>query len=399
MPPRSLPYPVFDIDNHMYETRDALTKYLPKEHRGKIGYVEIDGRTKFVVKDRISHKLPNPTFERVARPGSAEDYFLGNNPQGLSFREFVGKAMDVIPAFQSPAPRLELMDEMGIDRCVVYPTLASLIEERTADDVVLTHAIMHALNQWMHEHWTFNYKDRIFATPVICLPLVDEAIKELHWCLERDMKTFLIRPAPVPSRFGGSRSMGLPEFDPFWREVVAADVPVTLHAADSGYQKHLTDWEGGADEFLSFSDNSALRHVVIGHRAIEDTLAALICHGALSRFPDLKIFVVENGSGWVKGLLDQLNTAYKVMPKQFDEHPVEVFKRNIFVHPFLEDNVADIVSIMGEDHVMFGSDFPHPEGIGEPLSFVDRLEGLSETTKAKIMGANAMKQLGITIPA
>ena len=111
----------------------------------------------------------------MARPGSAEDYFLGNNPEGLNFREFIGKAMDVIPAFQSPAPRLELMDELGIDQCVMYPTLASLIEERTTDDVVLTHAIIHALNEWMHEHWTFNYEERIFATPVICLPLVDEA--------------------------------------------------------------------------------------------------------------------------------------------------------------------------------------------------------------------------------
>ena len=109
--------------------------------------------------------IPNPTFARVARPGSAEDYFLGNNPEGLNFREFVGEAMDVIPAYQAPAPRVELMDELGIDRCVMYPTLASLIEERTTDDVILTHAIIHALNEWMHEHWTFNYEDRIFATP------------------------------------------------------------------------------------------------------------------------------------------------------------------------------------------------------------------------------------------
>lgn len=165
MSPRSLPYPVFDIDNHMYETTDALTKYLPKEHRGKVGYVEVNGRPKLVVKDHISHMIPNPTFERVARPGSAEDYFLGNNPEGLNFREFIGEAMDVIPAYQSPAPRLELMDELGIDQCVMYPTLASLIEERTTDDVILTHAIIHALNEWMHEHWTFNYHDRIFATP------------------------------------------------------------------------------------------------------------------------------------------------------------------------------------------------------------------------------------------
>ncbi|MFV9634957.1 amidohydrolase family protein [Mycobacterium neumannii] len=398
MPTRSLPYPVFDIDNHMYETTDALTKYLPKEHRGKVGYVEVNGRPKLVVKDHISHMIPNPTFERVARPGSAEDYFLGNNPEGLNFREFIGEPMDVIPAFQAPAPRLELMDELGIDQCVMYPTLASLIEERTTDDVVLTHAIIHALNEWMHEHWTFNFRDRIFATPVICLPLVDEAIKEFRWCLERGMKTFLVRPAPVPNRFGGSRSMGLPEFDPFWQEVVDAGIPVTFHAADSGYQKHLMEWEGG-DEYLSFKP-SALREVVMGFRAMEDTLAALICHGALSRFPDLKVLVVENGSGWVRNLLRLLDKAYRTMPKEFDEHPVEVFKRNVYIHPFLEDDIKGIIEIMGEDHVMFGSDFPHPEGIGDPLSFVDRLDGISESAKAKIMGGNAIEQLGLqTVPA
>lgn len=62
------------------------------------------------------------------------------------------------------------MDELGIDRCVMYPTLASLIEERTTDDVILTHAIIHALNEWMAEHWTFNYHDRIFATPSSACP-------------------------------------------------------------------------------------------------------------------------------------------------------------------------------------------------------------------------------------
>jgi predicted TIM-barrel fold metal-dependent hydrolase len=135
----------------------------------------------------------------------------------------------------------------------------------------------------------------------------------------------------------------------------------------------------------------------MGFRAIEDTLAAMICHGTLSRFPDLKILVVENGSGWVPNLLRLLTKAYKTMPNEFDEDPVEVFKRNIYIHPFLEDDVQGIVDIMGEDHVMFGSDFPHPEGIGEPLSFVDRLDGFSDTAKAKIMGGNAIEQLGLKV--
>jgi predicted TIM-barrel fold metal-dependent hydrolase len=155
------------------------------------------------------------------------------------------------------------------------------------------------------------------------------------------------------------------------------------------------EWEGG-DEYLSFK-TSALREVVMGFRAMEDTLAALICHGVLSRFPDLRVLVVENGSGWVKNLLRQLDKAYRVMPKEFEEHPVEVFKRNIYIHPFLEDDVKSIVDIMGEDHVMFGSDFPHPEGIGDPLSFVDRLDGISEEGKAKIMGGNAIKQLRLKV--
>jgi predicted TIM-barrel fold metal-dependent hydrolase len=397
MSPRSLDFPVFDADNHMYETREALTKYLPAAYKGKIGYVEVNGRTKLVVKDHISHMIPNPTFDRVARPGSAEDYFLGKNPEGKSFREFIGPAMDVIPAYQSPAPRLELMDEQGLDYCLIYPTLASLIEERTTDDVELTHAVVHAVNEWMHEHWSFDYRGRIFAAPVITLPLVDRAIEELHWCLERGAKTFLIRPAPVPSANGGSRSMGLQEFDPFWQEVVNAGVPVTLHASDSGYQRHLQQWEGG-DEYLSFAP-SALREVVMGHRAIEDTLAALICHGALSRFPDLKVLSVENGCGFVRGLIDKLAKAYAIMPQEFSEHPVEVLKRNVYIHPFLEDDVLGLINLMGVDHVLFGSDFPHPEGIGEPLDFIDQLEGLPVADTAKIMGGNLAGLLGVSVNA
>jgi predicted TIM-barrel fold metal-dependent hydrolase len=396
MASRTFDFETFDADNHMYETRDALTKFLPKSFKGAIDYVDVRGRPRLVVKDHISHMVPNPTFERVARPGSAEDYFMGRNPEGKSFREFVGVAMDCVPAFQAPAPRIELMDELGIDRCLMFPTLASLIEERTRDDVAFTHVVMHALNEWMYETWTFDYENRIFATPVITLPLVEKAIEELEWCLERGAKTVLVRPAPVPAAEGGSRSMGLPEFDPFWQAVVDAGIPVSLHASDSGYQRHLSEWEGG-NEYLSFAA-SALREVVIGHRAIEDTMGAFVCHGAFSRFPELKILVVENGSSFVQPLIDTLERAYRIMPSEFAEDPVVSFKRNAFVHPFLEDDVKSVVDVLGADHVLFGSDFPHPEGIGDPVTFVDKLEGLPDADVEKIMGGNMATLIGTGVP-
>ncbi len=68
---RELPYSTFDADNHLYENRDALTKFLPPEYEGVIKYVDIDGRTKLAIRDRISDYIPNPTFGKVAVPGGS----------------------------------------------------------------------------------------------------------------------------------------------------------------------------------------------------------------------------------------------------------------------------------------------------------------------------------------
>ena len=188
------------------------------------------------------------------------------------------------------------MDELGVDRTLMFPTLASLLEERMRDDPELTHAAIHALNEWMYEEWTFNYEDRIFATPVITLPIVEKAIEELEWVLERGAKTVLIRPAPVPG-FRGSRSFGYPEFDPFWQAVVDADILVSMHSSDSGYTRYTNDWTGPS-EMLPFRLDS-FRYMTGGHRPIQDTMAAFVCHGVFARFPDLRVASIEAGGDWI----------------------------------------------------------------------------------------------------
>jgi predicted TIM-barrel fold metal-dependent hydrolase len=397
MPSRSLDFEVFDADNHMYETREALTKFLPKRYEDVIDYVEVRGRTKIVVKGTISEYIPNPTFEVVARPGAQEEYFRHGNPDGKSYRELVGDPMRGIPAFREPAPRLELMDEMGVDRSLMFPTLASLVEERLRDDVEATHAVIHALNEWMYETWTFNYEDRIFATPVITLPLVDKAIEELQWCVERGARTVLVRPAPVPLATGRSSSPGLPTFDPFWEAVTDLGIPVSMHASDSGYARYAEDWEGGG-EMLPFKLN-AFRFASMHGRAIQDTFSALILHGALSRFPAVKILSVENGSGFVRPLLHSLEEVWRMMPQECPENPIEVFKRQVYVHPFHEEDISGMVELLDADHVLFGSDFPHPEGLADPISYVDDLEGMPDDTIRKIMGANLAGLIGVSANA
>ena len=396
MPSRVLDFPVFDVDNHMYETTDAFTKFLPAEYEGLIKYVEVAGRTKIAVRNTISDYIPNPTFEVVAAPGAQEEYFRSGNPEGKSRREILGKAIRAIPAYSQPEPRLKLMDEIGLDRAMMWPTLASLLEERLRDDPMATHAVIHALNQWMHEHWSFNYEGRIFATPVISMCIVERAIEELEWVLERGARAVLIRPAPVPG-FMGPRSPALPEFDPFWQRVSEAGILVGMHASDSGYQRYLNEWEGvRGGEMLPFKGGSGFA-AIVGHqsRPIIDTVASLIGHGLCTRFPDLRFAPVENGSNWVRPLLDDLEHAWSMAPNFFDENPVEAFKRNIYVHPFHEEDPIGLVKLIGADRVLFGSDFPHPEGLADPISFVDELKGLSDEEIRLVMGGNLARLMQV----
>jgi predicted TIM-barrel fold metal-dependent hydrolase len=397
VPSRNVDFEIFDADNHMYETREALTKFLPKRYENIIDYVEVRGRTKIVVKGQISDYIPNPTFDVVARPGAQEEYFRNGNPEGKTYRELIGEPMRSIPAFREPSARLQLMDELGVDRALMFPTLASLVEERLRDDVEATHAVIHSLNEWMFETWSFDYEGRIFATPVITLPIVEKAIEELHWCLERGAKTVLVRPAPVPSASGGSISPGFPQFDPFWQAVIDSGIPVCMHASDSGYARYAEAWEGGS-EYLPFRP-TAFRFATMHHRPISDTFTALILHGALSRFPGLRIVSVENGTGFVRPLLNSLAETYRMMPQECEEDPVAVFKRNVYVHRFHEEDVKGIVELMGAEHVLFGSDFPHPEGMADPISYIDELVGLPDEDVRKVMGGNLARLLSVGIPA
>jgi predicted TIM-barrel fold metal-dependent hydrolase len=385
MSTRALPYPLFDADNHLYEPPEALTRHLPKQYANAIQYVQVNGRTKIAIRGQISDYIPNPTFEVVARPGAWEDYFRNGNPEGKSHRELFGAPMKSIPAFREPAPRLELMDELGIRRTLMFPTLASLIEERMRDDPELIHVVVHALNEWLHETWQFNYKDRIYTTPVISLPILDKAIAELEWCLERGARAILIRPAPVPG-FGGSRSFALPEFDPFWKIVEEAGVLVGMHSSDSGYSRYASDWEGKRQEMTPFQ--AQVFRMLGEWRPVTDAVASWVCHGALFRFPKLKIAVIENGSSWLVPLLDQLTDVYKKQPKGFLGDPVEAVRSRIHISPFWEEDMADLAGVVGVERVLFGSDYPHPEGLADPVSYIGALKGMNETDQAKIMGGN-----------
>jgi predicted TIM-barrel fold metal-dependent hydrolase len=390
--------PVFDADNHLYETEDALTRYLPKQYEGFVKYVQIKGRTKIAIANHISESIPNPTFEVVAPPGAFAAYFSGHNTEGKTLRELAGTPIPAIDAYRSAGPRLALLDETGIDAALMFPTLASLIEVNLLDDPDMTCTVIHAYNQWLHDEWTFDYHHRIFATPVVnpCLP--DRGIAELEWALERGAKVVLLRPGPVAGT-RGTRSPFLAEFDPFWARVAESGVLVAMHASDSGYQRHANEWEGDGRDMQPFAPRPFSDAVNTG-RPISDTVTSAICHGMLSRFPTVRLMSVENGGSWALPCLKALEKTYGKMPYAFAEHPRDVFLRNIHINPFWEDSLEALIDVMTPEHILFGSDYPHPEGLAEPFEWAEEVSNLyPREDVAKIMGGNLFGLLGMEQPA
>jgi predicted TIM-barrel fold metal-dependent hydrolase len=166
-----------------------------------------------------------------------------------------------------------------------------------------------------------------------------------------------------------------------------------MHSSDSGYERFADEWMGSGGEMLPFQPHAF--RMLSAWRPVEDAVSALVCHGALSRFPQLKVAVIENGSSWVAPLLDRMKDIYKKMPQDFPEDPITVIKRNIYISPFWEEDLGALAELIGVEHVLFGSDYPHPEGLAEPASYVDELAGLPDESIRKIMGGNLAALVGV----
>ena len=397
---RRLPYETFDADNHMYENHDALTKYIPRAYEGIIKYVDVNGRTKVAINDVISDYIPNPTFGRVAVPGGfGNDATTGlRSSAGRTVEGQRVRAMPGMDAFFDPEPRLELMKDMGIDRTLLWPTLASVVEERLAHDPDAACVVVHALNEWIHEHWGFVYSDALYTTPIISLAVLDRALEELDLVAGRGARIFLMRVAPVPT-WKGRRSFALPEFDPFWTRVRELGLIVGMHSGDPGYTRYTNEWEGLGDrEFRAFTNNGSPGFLALASEKspVVDAMASIIGHGLATRFPELKFMPVEYPSSWIRPFVRKLQRASERSAALYDEDPFEVFTRNVWVHAFHEPDPQGLIDLgIPVDHIMFGSDFPHPEGMADPLAYSDVVAGMPAEDQALIMGGSIAKALGV----
>ena len=365
----------FDADNHYYEALDAFTRHLdPAWGPRTFQWAEINGRQYNVLGGKVSRAVVNPTFDPVASPGVLKDYFRGN-PNGDDPLDLL-KARDRIKAeYRDRDARLATMDIHGLDKVWMFPTLGMVYEEELKHDPEAVAVLFRAFNRWLQEDWGFDHQDRIFAAPYITLADLDFACSELEWALDKGARTIVMRPA-APTTVLGQFAPTDPQFDPFWARVNEAGVTVVVHAGDSGYSSNGYATDGFTSNFKG-NIPQPIKMLQL-ERPIEDFLAALIADQLFHRFPNIRVASVENGAGFLRGLFHRLDALGHKMTGWFPEDPIETFRRHIWINPFWEDDVHELLDLMGPERILFGSDWPHIEGMPMPLDYLEELTGMEQ---------------------
>jgi predicted TIM-barrel fold metal-dependent hydrolase len=399
-----MPIPMFDADEHYYETDDAFTRYLPKKFLDENRAVRVvrtadrpEGRI-FFGDQKVTFFGVNPV-EAIGRPGQLLEYFKQGGGKGDAVTGNV-KADD-IPESRSRQLRLNWMAEQGVVGTLMFPTTAVGVEYQLQSDVEALNAALTAFNRWLEDEWGFGGAESpIYSAPLLNLTDIDWAVAELERVLARGAKLVHLRPGPV----AGKRSPADPAHDPFWSRCAEAGIPVDFHLGNSGESAYYSALWGETANPPQHRFSPFQRVTSFGERAISDTLLALVTHNLFGRIPNLTVMSIEHGCEWVAPLLKKMDRAARMCgPKDWTygvltERPREIFKRHVKVAPFPEDNIIGLIELLGEDAVVAGSDWPHPEGEAAPLDFAARIEGkVPETTYRKVVHDNAAKVLGLPL--
>ena len=291
------------------------------------------------------------------------------------------KARELVPAARDPHERIKWLDQEGVDATLLYPSIGL---DWTGDckNPELAAAFCRAYNTWLTE-FCQPHPERLLAVAHISLLDQEEGIKEMNRAAKLGMKG--VYPPVVP--FDGG-SYGEPEYDPFWAEAESLGIPVSLHVTGNlnGFGNHLYPKDSRTPSSWWF--------LVMDMGDVLSTFTSLFQGALFDRFPEVKIVVVETGTGWLPYWLDRMDGLYDKLSYDMTLklRPSEYFQRQcwIVIDPD-ERTVPATLGFVAPDRFMWGSDYPHTEGEAGALEELkENITTLPDETRRKILGENAV---------
>lgn len=367
---------VVDCDSHVLEPPDLWERYLERRYR-----------------DRAIRIERGPNGERLVIGGVTvlEGSLAGLGGAHLPRDTLFGAGRTYLEgcppgSFDVPG-RIALYDRWGVHKAIVFPTICIL--PFPTEDHDLANAYCRAYNTWQIEY-TQALGQRIAPVAVVNWHDVDAAAKELDRCLSAGFKGLFVPPEVIDGRAPGD-----PHFDPLWARCVDANVPGCLHV--------IVRFKGAASAFGAWHETAPGATFTFGMGGagqLMPAVASMVLSGVFDRLPTLKIVSVEAGCGYAAYLMDRLDQKYRVFSfaQVIRKKPSEYFRSNLyFVAEPEERTIGAMLDLVGEDRILWGSDFPHVDSTLDAAKFVaSAVADLSPDRRAKVLGTNAMALFGLT---
>jgi predicted TIM-barrel fold metal-dependent hydrolase len=350
---------VIDADGHVSEPAEMwLERLAPEHHVWAPRLVRDDvGRWRFLIAGQLMPPVPTPKeWAGRARPAGGSD----------------------------PKARLVDMDSEGIDTSVLFTTTGLFFGGIEHDDAQI--ALCRAYNDWLGELCAVD-PDRLVGVAIVpqndIVATVDEARRAIT---EHGFRAVMVRPNLIRGR-----SLHHPAYEPLWAAMEELGATVAVH---EGTTQNVV--QSGIDRFESF----AFRHACSHPHEQQFGCLSLVCGGVLERHPALRVVFLESGCGWVPYWLERLDEhmeKWSFATSPLPHEPSEYFLRQCFVSTEPDERTLPAtISVIGDDNIVFASDYPHPDAIfpGVVAALADRAD-ISDTTKTKILATNPARCFGL----
>ena len=381
---------IISVDDHVVEPPNLWQDRVPaamKERAPKVVFAP-KGDVSFVG-GKLTVSMGEPgsgpdvawwIYEDLKRPLMRLDASVGYDRDEVDLR-LVGYDQMRTGAY-SVKERLEDMDANWTESQMCFPTFPRFCGQTFLDaqdkDVALE--CVKAYNDFQVEEWCGDADGRLI--PLIIVPLWDAelAAQEVRRNAARGVRATCFSEIPP---YLNLPSIHTDYWEPFFRACEETGTVINMHIGSSSKMPSTSaDAPAAVGSTLTFGNAMS-------------SMTDWLFSGWLAKLPTLKLASIENGAMWVPDLLRNLKDAYGKMPFAFQRHPVEQFTEQVWVAPYYEDDMDRLKDAIGVDRLLFGSDFPHTEGLPEPTLFVKDIPGFDQAEVRAVMRDNVLELLGV----
>ena len=278
-----------------------------------------------------------------------------------------------------PELRIEDQDRDGVSGEVIYGILGA---SSRLEDPDVASAVMRIYNDFASD--VTRHAPERFAL-IGCLPARDpkEAADELRRCARLGLAG-----GELPLR-PDMRPLWREEWEPVWQAVSETGLPLHLHTI--GGRRDMSWIEDRKRHYLKW----LATYLTSFQLGMADVLAAIIFGGALERYPAARVVIGESGLGWIPYVLERMDYEWEDQFRQLELRmkPSEYWRRQMYATFQVDETGIGLLDRIGEDNVMWGSDFPHPDGVWpDSLETIERQLGeLPAATRRKLTHDNAAR--------